>query len=184
MVWKILGIPLLASAFAWGQQVPRLAVVDVSAVFRAHPEAKRAEAALEKHRAEARREFDRKANELKGLLQKHQQFTARLGVEGGKATDAQRKEAGDLLEKAARIEREVTELQTRHERDLEQAFLDERRRVMVSVRRLIEEFNSDGTFALVLDVSALSPNGVPQVLHAPGAEDITNAVIGRLKNAR
>jgi Skp family chaperone for outer membrane proteins len=172
------------SAHGWSQAIPRVAVVDVSAAFVAHPEVKRAEAALEKRRAEARREFDRKAAELKGLLHKHQQLTTRLIAAGERASADEKQQADELLERAAQLEREVTALQTTGERDLEQAFLAERRRVMNLIRQAVAELNSDGTYAVVLDISALSPNGVPQVLHAPGADDLTEAVIRRFNGSR
>lgn len=159
---------------------PRIAVIDMTAVFNAHPETKKAEAALAKKQREARLAFNGKASALKGILQQHQEITRKLVDAGAAADAAMKQEAADLLDRAAVLEREVAELRTTGERDLKQNFLAERRRILGRIAAEIAEFNADGGYALILDRSAESANGIPQVLHAPGADDITEEIIGRI----
>jgi Skp family chaperone for outer membrane proteins len=52
---------------------------------------------------------------------------------------------------------------------------------MEDIRRVVREFNAQQGYALVFDSSSSSSNGLPQVLDAPGAEDITAEITARLK---
>lgn len=110
LVW-IMGIGVMA-----GAEPLRVAVVDLTAVFNAHPDTAQAEALLE---------------------------------------------------------RAVAAMKTTQERGLEQGFLAERRRILASISGGIGRFNADARYALILDNSAASANGLPQVLHAPGVDDVT-----------
>ncbi len=168
---------ILASGALSAAERHRIAVVDMTAAFKAHPETAKAEADLMEKRAEAGKAFNAKANELKSLLEKHQEVTRKLINAGEKANDGQKAEARGLLDKATKLETEVAAIRTTQERDLKRQFVEERRRIMESIASVIEKFNADGTYALVLDRSAASANGIPQVLHAPGAKDITADIV-------
>ena len=52
---------------------------------------------------------------------------------------------------------------------------------MEEIRAAVEKFNADGRYAMVFDRSSASSNGLPQVVHAPGAVDITAEVIALVK---
>ena len=179
MVLGLLGVVALSA-----QDRLRIAVVDTTAVFKAHPETKLAEAALEKQQREARDAFGKKSAALKEILHKHQELTRKLIDAGKDASAAMKLQAAELLDQAAALEREVATLQTTGERDLKQAFLMERRRILGHITAAVAEFNADGRYAMVFDQSAESANGIPQVLHAPGAEDITSEIIARTAKAK
>lgn len=166
-----------------GADTLRIAVVDMSEVFKSHPESAKAEADLLKQRQASRKLFNEKANELKKLLEQHQEITRELVDAGEKASAEQKKEVNDLLNRATKLETEVAEIRTRQERDLQEGFLAERRRILDSITRAISEFNSDGGYSLILDRSAASANGIPQVLHAPGVEDVTAEIVKLVKKA-
>jgi Skp family chaperone for outer membrane proteins len=165
-------------------ETPRIAVIDMTAAFNAHPEAEKAEADLNQKRAAAGKVFNAKANELKNLLDEHQKLTLKLITAGEKAGDEQKAKARELLDRATELEREVAAIRTTQERDLMQQFVEERRRILKSIATVIGEFNAAGTYALVLDLSAASANGIPQILHAPGAEDITQEIVKLLKKGK
>lgn len=154
-----------------------IAVVDMTAVFKAHPETAKAEAALEAQRKEARTAFKAKSGELKEVLKEHQGVTTQLIDAGTRASDELKKKAEQLLDQAMNLEKEVATLKTTHERDLEQGFLAERRRILTLIQEEIDKLNANGAYALILDKSAASANGIPQVLSAPGATDLTEQLI-------
>ncbi len=178
-MWRSLltAVALAASADAGS---PEIAVVDMTEVFRAHPETAKAEGRLREERRKAGKEFDAKAKALKALLHEHQQVTRRLIAAGEGAGEELKQQAEELLEKASALEIELAALRTTRERDLEQEFLAERRRILGRITAAIEKFNHDGRFAVILDRSAASSNGMPHVLHAPGATDITQQIISSL----
>ncbi|MEM8953103.1 MAG: OmpH family outer membrane protein [Verrucomicrobiota bacterium] len=146
--------------------VLRIAVVDMSALFEAHPDARAAEARVTQARDAARKIFRDKSNELKKVLQQHQEMVASGQVEGGR----------EALEEARVIERELAAMKTTKERDLEKAFLEEKRAILASIERAVRTFNEGAGYALILDRSAAAANGIPMVVDAKGVDDITEAV--------
>ena len=150
---------------------PRLAVVDLTAVFEAHPRTSEATAALTAARKAARQTFREKSEELKNTLQRHQELLR----------DGRRSEAAAELEKANAVERAIAELGTTNQRNLEEQFRAAKKEILDDVARVVREFNAEKRYALVFDKSAASDNGLPQVLDAPGADDITAEIIALLK---
>jgi Skp family chaperone for outer membrane proteins len=158
-------------ALAEESAAPRVAVVDLTAAFEAHPRTAKATAELTAARKAARQNFRDKSEELKNTLQKHQELLR----EGRKA------EAAAELEKANALERSIAELGTTNQRNLEEQFRTAKKEILDDIARVVREFNAGKGYALVLDKSAASDNGLPQVLDAPGADDITAEIISRLK---
>jgi len=163
---------LVASwASAEEQTTARLAVVDLTAAFEAHPRTAKATAELTAARKAARQNFRDKSEELKNTLQRHQELLR----EGRKS------EAATELEKANALERSIAELGTTNQRNLEEQFRTAKKEILDDIARVVREFNAGKGYALVLDKSAASDNGLPQLLDAPGADDITAEIISRLK---
>ncbi len=154
-------------------------VVDMTALFQAHPETKKAEAALEAKRKMNREAYVASSNRLKEVLQKHQAVTRELVAAGREASAEQKKAAEDLLDEATRLETEVAKLATTQQRDLEQEFLAEKARIVALIAELVAKHNAEGRYQIILDKSALSSTGLPQVIHAPGADDLTEAIRNR-----
>lgn len=167
----------LIAAQAQDALIPRIAVVDMTVVFLAHPETVKAEGALESQRKEAREIFKTKSEELKKVLQEHQKVTADLVAAGTAASSTDKAAAKALLDQAMKLEKEIAELRTTQESDLKRGYVDERRRILGQIQTTIAKFNADGGYHLILDKSAASANGIPQILHAPGVDDITEKII-------
>lgn len=167
LLTTILAIPCSVSA----QEPPRLAVVDLTAAFEAHPRTAAATAELTKAREGARKKFRAESADLKNTLQRHQELL-RAG---------RREEATAELERANTLERSIAELGTTNQRNLEEQFRRAKTEIMADIARVVRELNAERGYAIVLDKSAASANGLPQVLDAPGAEDITPDLIARLK---
>lgn len=149
----------------------RIAVVDSTAVFQAHPRTARETETLGKARNEARQSFRTKSAELKNILQRHQELLRA----GNKA------EAAATLEKANGIERAIAELGTTNQRNLEEQFRRAKEEIMADIARVVREFNASKGYSVILNKTATSANGLPQVLDAPGADDITAEIIARVK---
>ena len=149
----------------------KIAVIDLAKAFEAHPDTKAATGALTREREKLREIFKEKSNGLKETLQKHQEL-----IRAGKKT-----EAAELLKKANQQEKEIATLRTIQQRDLEEKFRKTKHRILDAIRKVVTETNAGGKYAVILDKSAQSAFGVPAVIDASGAEDITEAIIAKLK---
>ncbi len=158
-----------------------VATVDLERLFKAHPDTVEAEKALDAKKKELREDYQEKANALKRVLQEHQAATRRLAQAGKNPDDDLVSAAEDLLKEASELEKEVATLQTKQKADLEREFLEVKRGIIADLRDVIAVYNASGRFDVVLDASAKSANGLPQLLHAPAAEDITEEILERLE---
>jgi Skp family chaperone for outer membrane proteins len=147
------------------------AVVDLAKVFAAHPEAVKAQEKLNSERSAMRDEFKKKSEVLKKALQQHQQE-----IRAGK-----KEAAVETLKQVNVLEKEIAAMRSTQQRALEERFADEKSRILALIQKAIGEHNADGRYALVLDSSAASANGLPTVLDASGSDDITDLIIRRVK---
>ena len=149
----------------------RLAVVDLTAVFEAHPRTATATAELTSARNAARKKFRAESAALKDTLQRHQELLR----------EGRKEDAAAELEQANSLERSIAELGTTNQRNLEEQFRRAKQEIMDDLARVIREFNAERGYLLVLDKSSVSSNGLPQVLDAPGADDITAEIKARVR---
>lgn len=162
---------LLTGIHAQEPSSASIAVIDLARAFESHPATETATAALTKEREAARDQFKEKSEALKKVLQTHQEL-----IRSGKRT-----EAAEKLKEANELEKAIATLRTTQQRDLEQRFVREKHRIMESLRAAVRQFNAEGKYAVVLDKSAESAFGVPAIIDASGAEDITEAIIALVK---
>jgi len=162
--------PTAPAADDRSDSTPRFAVVDMERLFAAHPATEDATEKLSEARETIREEFKEKSNALKEILQRHQELIRA----------DEKDEAVEQLKKANEAEKAIATLRTTRQRDVEHRFRRAKRKIMRDIRTAVAEFNADGRYALVFDRSAASSNDLPQVVHAPGAEDITDEVIAFL----
>jgi Skp family chaperone for outer membrane proteins len=167
----LLTILLTCSSVSAQNNTPRVAVVDLTAVFEAHPRTATATAELTKARDAARKKFRSESAELKNTLQRHQELLRAGNREGASAE----------LEKANTLERSIAELGTTNQRNIEEQFRRAKAEIMDGILAVVRAFNAEKGYALVLDKSSASSNGLPQVLDAPGADDVTTEIITRVK---
>ena len=162
---------LVTESFLNAEEQTRFVVVDLEAIFAAHPTTADATASLTKAREASRDEFKQRSNELKEILQKHQEL-----IRAGNK-DA----AAEKLIEANEAEKRIATLRTTRLRDLEEEFQRTKTLILSEIQEGIAAFNQEGKYAMIFDRSSKSNNGLPQVLHAPGVEDITEKVITFLK---
>lgn len=171
MTFLIVGLGFFAKA----QEQPSattsaIAVVDLIKVFEAHPDTKATTAQLTKDRESARDIFKEKSNSLKEVLQKHQEL-----IRAGN-----RESAADKLKEANELEKAIATLRTTQQKDLEEKFRQTKTKILTAISKAVRDHNADGTYAVILDSSSKSSNGLPQVIHSPGAKDITAEIIKKV----
>lgn len=149
----------------------RIAVVDLTKVFSEHPEAVKAQELLNKERSEMREVFKEKSEALKKALQRHQEEIRAEKKDAAVAT----------LEEVNTLEKDIAAMRSTQQRALEERFAGEKARVLGLIRDAVAAHNADGRYDLVLDSSAASANGLPAVLDARGAHDITAELIARVQ---
>ena len=169
----LLFILALAPGASLAEESIKIAVVDMQKVFASHPSTATATKELSAARETSRADFKEKSNTLKKILQKHQEL-----IRAGK-----KKDAGEELIKANEAEKAIATLRSTGLRDLEESFRKAKLEIMKDIQKSVAAFNKDAQFAIVLDQSSASSNGLPQVVHAPGATDITNDVISFIKKS-
>ena len=171
----LLFLPIFFTGLAHGQEKKsppfQVAVVDLTRVFEHHPRTASAVEKLTEERDASRKRFADLTNKLKAVLQKHQELIRAKNKD----------EAVEALKVANELEREIATLGTTEKRDLEEKFRKQKNLILGDIRGAVARFNKSGKFAIVFDSSSLSPNGLPPVLHAPGAVDVTDDVIALLK---
>jgi Skp family chaperone for outer membrane proteins len=148
-----------------------IAVVDMTEVFAAHPKTAEATQSLTEAREASRDDFKEKSNALKEILQRHQEL-----IRSGK-----KDEAAEELKKANEAEKAIATLRTTGLRDLEESFRKAKVEILTDIQKAVAEWNKDGDYAVILDSSSSSSNGLPQVIHSPGATDVTAEVIDFLQ---
>jgi Skp family chaperone for outer membrane proteins len=167
----LLGNSFSRSSLADEVGLPAIAVVNLTEVFAAHPKTVEATKQLTTDREASRNDFKEKSNTLKEVLQKHQEL-----IRAGK-----KEEAAEELKKANEAEKAIATLRSTGLRDLEEKFRVAKKEILTDIQMAVAEWNQSGKYAVILDSSSSSSTGLPQVVHAPGATDVTKEVIAFLK---
>ncbi|RFC47236.1 MAG: chaperone for outer membrane protein [Verrucomicrobia bacterium] len=157
---------------------PVIAVVDFKKALAAHPKAKELEAELRATQENAKKVFEAKQKELSELQTELQKAVAPLKTKEGN-TEKNLQAVRDLQDRGREIQQSMLDVQARTRQtiaDRQDAVLPE---LASQIRGLIATANN-GQYAVVLDTSALSRDGLPQVIEAPGAFDLTDRVIALL----
>jgi len=175
---RCLPVLLLFLSGVVAQAEPVIAVVDFKKALAAHPKAKELEAELKATQDNARKVFEAKEKELKELDANLQKAAEPLKTKDGN-TQKNIEVVRDLQVRGREIQQSMFEVQNRTRQtiaDRQDAVLPE---IASEVRKLVATANN-GQYAVVLDLSALSRDGLPQVIEAPGAFDLTDRVIALL----
>lgn len=120
-----------------------------------------------------RAEFKTKSAALKKALQEHQEE-----IRAGK-----KEAAVETLKQVNTLEKQIAAMRSTQQRALEERFAEEKSRILKLIQESVAQHNADGRYALVLDISAASANGLPTVIDATGSDDITDEIIKRVKAA-
>jgi Skp family chaperone for outer membrane proteins len=161
-----------------GAADPVVAVVDFKKALAAHPKAQALEDELRATQENAKKVFEAKQGELKELETAWQKANETVQSKDGN-TQQNLLVKRDLEERIVQVRQSMIDVQARTRQtiaDRQDAVLPD---LAEEIRKLVSTAN-DGKYAVVLDVSALSRDGLPQVIEAPGAFDLTDRVIALL----
>ncbi len=163
-------LPTVSSA----QEVPRIAVIDLTELFEKHPDTPAALQKLTAVREASGKRYHELSSQLKATLQTHQE-QIRYG---------QKDAATETLKKANELEKAIATLGTKEYRDTEEKFRQQKLALLKDIRDTVREYNQSAKYTLILDLSAVSPTGLPQVIDASGCTDITAEILKRLQQKK
>ena len=165
-------------------QDSRIAVIDMKAVVAAHPASKALEADLVTRSGNAGSVYKAKRAELAQIAQEAQKIQENplsKGLDGKLLPDVV-EQLNALQKRGADLQRSILDLQADTQRGLQTARDEGLASIAEEVSAIVREVNG-GRFSVVLDKSALSRDGLPQVVDWSGAEDITEAVLAKIPEA-
>jgi Skp family chaperone for outer membrane proteins len=169
---------ILLSFLAIARAEPTIAVVDFKKVLASHPKAKELETELRATQENAKKVFEAKQKDLKDLDENLQKAAATLKTKDGN-TQENIDLARDLQARGREIQQSMLDVQAR----TRQTIADRQDAVLPGLADEIRKYvatANNGQYAIVLDLSAISRDGLPQIIEAPGAFDLTDRVIAML----
>ena len=175
----------LALAGTAAQAQVKLAVVDLSKVFKEYYRTKQADESLKARAADFEKvgkgmqeDFKKAQDEMKGL-----QDSASDQAVSQEERDKRKKE---VEKKGAALQELYTSLQT-YDRNARQSLAEQQKRlrdsVLRDIRGVVEERSKASGYALVLDTASQIPDQTPVVLYTNmlgGNDDLTEAVLKQL----
>lgn len=157
----------------------KIATVDLDKVFSAHPRTSLAEAKLAEQEDAAKAELTRLQAESETMRKAIEQ--ERAEARNALLSDEAKAQHRDAADKKA-SELEAFLLQTRRDQEtklrrLREEVMQTRKEIVDEMQSALSAFAEAQGYALVLDVSGLTMNGVPTVAYARPGIDITQAFI-------
>ncbi len=169
---------------AWAQT--RIGTVDMRRLFEDYYKTKAARAQLDERKGEMEKEHTGMVQDWKKLKEDYQAALASSSDQAVSAEerDKRKKLAEDKLKQIKKAEDGLVE----YERTAQSTYQDQITRVhdkvIEEIRAVLEAKAKASGYNLVLDVSALSANGIPVVIyHNTGDDDMTQATLDQLNAA-
>lgn len=175
------GLALLwlpVSGVAQAQEGP-VAVVNFRKVVTQHPKAAKLELELRSMSESANKVLQMKDEQLLNVEERIRKVTREgTGKDGSMNPDAAR-ELLMLQQKSLEAQEAAVQVRAQVSSAIAQRRAQELPKIAAEILEFVRAANN-GKYALVLDNSALTPEGFPQVLDYPGATDLTDKVIALL----
>ncbi|MEM0967936.1 MAG: OmpH family outer membrane protein [Verrucomicrobiota bacterium] len=173
LLGSVIPLPLQA------QDGVKVAVVNFREVVMSHPKVRLLEEELIGVTENANKLLEAKEKELLNI-----EDNMRMVSESGKLPDGTMKAESarilvDMREKALEVQESAVKVRAQVNRTIQARRAQELPKIAGEVTELVKTANH-GRFTLVLDSSALSPEGFPQVIDFEGAPDLTSSVIALL----
>ncbi len=160
----------------------KVATVDLAKVFDTYEKARDAAQRLKEAEKKAQDEINARAESLKSAQETLRKLEAEInsvGISDGDKAEKQRLFEQKLGE-ARNMEREITDFRDTRRRQLEQQAVRMRGAIVEEILKAItDKVRADG-YDLVLDTSGRNLNGVPTVVYAKEAFDISDLIITAL----
>lgn len=156
-----------------------VAVVNFRKVVTRHPKAAQLEAELRALSEDANKVLQTKDEQLLNIEEKIRQITKEGTTEDGRMKAESAKTLLELQQKSLEAQEAAVQVRAQVTSAITQRRAQELPKIAAEILEYVRAAN-DGKYALVLDNSALTPEGFPQVLDYPGAVDLTDKVISLL----
>lgn len=174
----------LAAAAASAAPQWRIATVDLEKVFAAHPKTAAAEAELKEQETVAEDEMRQLNEELRTRRAELEQArdAARSPLLSEEARAAKR---AAVDEKETALEELLVRARKTQEsrlRQLREQLLKTRQGIVEEMQGAMHDFADSQGYALILDVSGFTMNGVPAVAYSRPSLDVTEALIQYIQN--
>lgn len=156
--------------------------VNMDRVFQEYIRARQAEMQLQQMIQEFREEQTARQGEYQQLVQAFQEIRQRSAAAGLPEEERQRlaEQAGGILTQVREMEQQLRAAEQTRQQQLEAQGLRLREQLVTDIRQRIAEMAETRNWAVVLDASGRSPNGVHQVLFVSPSADVTQEVIQSL----
>jgi len=157
----------------------RFGIVDMNRAFKQWPDTKEAEAKINDAKAQAKREYDDRANAYKKALDEINSLNTQLNAPGldTNARSTKARERDNKILNIKNMEREINEFRTSREKQLQEDALKMREGIVLKIRATVNQIAEADRCNLVLDSSGNSLNDVPIVLLSRDVPDITDKVL-------
>lgn len=181
MRWMFFGLAMLCLAAGATAQTKNnaVAVVNFRKVVTSHPKAARLESELRALSERANKELKAKDDDLVSVEKEIRQTTKDGLTADGKMKTATTQRLLELQQRSLEVQESAVQIRAGVSQAIGRRRAEELPRIAAEILEFVRAANN-GKYALVMDSSALSPEGFPQVLDYPGAEDLTDKVIALL----
>jgi Skp family chaperone for outer membrane proteins len=173
----LLALALAASSFAAPQW--RIATVDLDKVFSAHPKTAAAEAELKNQEAALEAEMKELADDIKSRRAELDQAreAARSPLLSDEARTAKRAAIDEKETALEELLLRAKKTQASKLRQLQEQLLQTRQGIVDEMQESLQKFADSQGYALILDKSGLTMNGVPTIAYSRASLDVTAALI-------
>ncbi|MEM7011226.1 MAG: OmpH family outer membrane protein [Verrucomicrobiota bacterium] len=171
-----------AGSLAAQDQNAIIAVVDLKAAIKAHPASEALEASLKTAAGNANSVLNAKREELAAIAQEGRELQENPVNRGldGKLLPNVVTQLNELQKRGAEVNRSVVDINRETRANIEKAKTDGLAEIAAGVSEIVKVVNN-GRYAIVVDRSSVSRDGLPSVLDYSGADDITEEVIAKIK---
>ncbi len=171
---------LVTIAFTASAQ-QKIATVDMKKLFNGYYKTKMAQNAIDKDKADARRDLKDMSDALEKAKADYKQMLDQANDPAISADERDKRKAA-AADKARDLNTRQVNFES-YQRTAESQLADKSQRMIgnlvTEIQKYVSETAKTGGYSLVLDSSAASANLTPQVLYSDASIDITDAVIAR-----
>jgi outer membrane protein len=160
----------------------KIATVNLSKLFDDYWKTKQAKAAFEDQKADLEKEgkgmlaeFNKGETEYKALL-----AAANDQAISDSEREKKKKEAEEKLRTLKDQQEALVKFQNQARVTLDERARRMRDNILAEVRKTVESKARSGSYSLVIDVAAETPNATPVILFTNGENDITDAILAQL----
>lgn len=171
-----------AGSLAAQDQKSVVAVVDLKAAIKAHPASDALEAALKTTAGNANSILNAKREELSQIATEAKEIQENPTNRdlNGKLFPKAIEQLNELQKRGAEVNRSVVDINRDTRANLEIEKLEGLAEIAEGVSEIVKVVNA-GRYAIVVDRSSVSRDGLPSVLDYSGADDITEEVIAKIQ---